>query len=82
MNLSKTLNKINHSLLKANSYSGRSPKLIQGCLSNRFQRTCGRDHLQISLLILSEFNRINELLFPQKSSDYLWFSDGLRGNRS
>ena len=50
----KAFNTINHSLLKADSFSGTSPKLMQGYLSNRFQRTCWRDLPQISLLILSE----------------------------
>ena len=29
-----------------------------------------RDHFEISLLILNEFKRINEILFPLKSSEY------------
>ena len=41
-----------------------------------------KDRLQISLLILSEFKRINWLLFPLKSSENLWFSDDFRENRS
>ena len=38
--------------------------------------------LQILLLILSEFNRINKLVFPLKASKSLQFSDDFRGNRS
>ena len=34
---------------------------------------CFRDRLQISLLILGEFKRINELLFSLKSLENLWF---------
>ena len=41
-----------------------------------------RDRLQISLLILSEFEQINKLLFPLKSSENHSFSDDLKGNRS
>ena len=40
-----------------------------------------RDCRQILLLILNEFKRINELLFPMKSSENLWFSVGLSENR-
>ena len=40
------------------------------------------DRLQISLLILSEYNRINELIVPLKSSENLWFSNDFRENRS
>ena len=39
-----------------------------------------RDFLQISLLILNEFNRIKKLLFPLKSSenyDFLMISEGI-----
>ena len=43
---------------------------------------CLRDRLQISLLILSEFNQINSLLFSMKSSENQRFSDDFRGNRS
>ena len=35
---------------------------------------------QISLLILSEFMRIHQLLFPLKSLKNHWFSDDFRGN--
>ena len=35
---------------------------------------------QILLLTLSEFKRINEFLFPLKSSEYIWFSDDFRGD--
>ena len=38
--------------------------------------------LDILLLILSKFRRINQILFPMKSSENLWFSDEFRGNRS
>ena len=41
-----------------------------------------RDRRQISLLILSEFERINSLLFPVKSSKNLCFLDDFKGNRS
>ena len=41
-----------------------------------------RDRLQLSLLIFSQFKRINKLLFPLKSSDNLWFSYDFRGDRS
>ena len=41
-----------------------------------------RDPLQILPLILSEFKRINLLLFPQKSSESPVFSDNFRGNKS
>ena len=37
---------------------------------------------QISLLILSEFMRIHQLLFPLKSLKNHWFSDDFRGNTS
>ena len=40
------------------------------------------DRLQISLLILSEFKYINELLLPLKSLKNLQFSDDFMGNRS
>ena len=36
---------------------------------------------QFSPVILSKFERINELLLPLKSSENLWFSDDFRGNR-
>ena len=36
--------------------------------------------LQIWLLILSKFKQINEILFPQKSSENR-FSNGFSGNR-
>ena len=39
-----------------------------------------RDHCQISLLKLSEFKRINQLLFPLKSSENLCFSDSFMRN--
>ena len=38
-----------------------------------------RDRLQIPLLKLSRFKRINQLLFPLKWSENLLFSDGFRG---
>ena len=41
-----------------------------------------RDHLQFSLLLLTEFKGINLLLFPLKSSENLLFFDDFRGNRS
>ena len=41
-----------------------------------------RDRLQIPFLILRGFKRLNQLLFPQKSSENLWFSDDVRGNGS
>ena len=41
-----------------------------------------RDHLQISLLILSEFKRINQFLFPLKLPENHRFSDDFMGNRS
>ena len=41
-----------------------------------------RDHLQILLLILSKFNRINQLLFPLKSSENSRLFDAFRGNTS
>ena len=41
-----------------------------------------RDNLQISLLILREYQRIDYLLPPVKSSENLGFSDDFRGNRS
>ena len=43
---------------------------------------CLKDHREISLLMLSEFKRINYLLLPLKSSENLRFSDDFRGNRS
>ena len=42
--------------------------------------SCIRDHHQLLLLILSEIDRIKQLLFPLKSSENLWFSDDFRGN--
>ena len=39
-----------------------------------------KDYLQISLLILSQFEQINELLFPLKSSDNRRFSDDFGRN--
>ena len=44
--------------------------------------TLSRDCHQISLPILIKFKRINEFLFPMKSSENLRFSDGLKGNGS
>ena len=41
-----------------------------------------RDRLQIPLLKLSRFKRINQLLFPLKWSENLLFSDGFRGDRT
>ena len=40
-----------------------------------------RDRRKISLLILSEFRRINLVLFPLKMSENLWFSDDFRGEQ-
>ena len=40
-----------------------------------------RDHLQFSLLLLTEFKGINLLLFPLKSSENLLFFDDFWGNR-
>ena len=40
-----------------------------------------KDHHKISLLILSEFNRINKLLFTLEFYENLWFSDDFRGYR-
>ena len=40
-----------------------------------------RDRLQISLLTLRKFKRINQTLFPLKSLENQRFSDGFRGNR-
>ena len=58
----KAFNTINHSLFKANSFSGTSPKLMQGYLSNRSQGTYWRDRPQISLLILiSELSKLTSL---------------------
>ena len=39
-------------------------------------------HVQILLLIRSEFKQFNQLLFPNKSSEKHRFSDDLRGYRS
>ena len=39
-----------------------------------------KDYLQISLLILSQFEQINELLFPLKSSDNRRFNDDFGRN--
>ena len=47
----------------------------------KYWKTEIRDPLQISLLILSEFKRINQILIPLKSSENLWFSDD-KENRS
>ena len=41
-----------------------------------------RDRLQIPFLILGGFKRLNQLLFPLKSSENQRFSDDVRGNRS
>ena len=41
-----------------------------------------RDRLQIPLPLSSQFKRINELLFPLKSSEYHRLSEDFRGNRS
>ena len=41
-----------------------------------------KDRRQILYLISSEFERINQLLIPLKSSESLWFSDEFRGIRS
>ena len=41
-----------------------------------------RSCCHILLLTLSEFKRINYLLFSLKSSENLWFSDDFRENRS
>ena len=41
-----------------------------------------RDPCQVLLLVLSEFNGINSLIFSLKSSENLWFPDHFRGNRS
>ena len=41
-----------------------------------------RDRVQILLLILSKFKRINYLLFSLKSSENLWSSVDFMGNRS
>ena len=41
-----------------------------------------KDHLQISPLILNEFEQIDEILSPLKSSKNLWFSDDFKGNRN
>ena len=43
--------------------------------------SCVMDHLQISLLTLSEFNRISERIVPLKSLENHWFSDDFRRNR-
>ena len=40
--------------------------------------TALRDRCQISLLILSKFKQINQLRFPLKSSENLWFPDEFR----
>ena len=40
------------------------------------------DHLQISLLVWSEFKRISKLLFPLKLPKNHRFSDDFRGNRN
>ena len=41
-----------------------------------------RDRRQILRQILSQSKRIDQLLFPLKSSESPWFSDDFRGNRS
>ena len=40
------------------------------------------DCCQIFLLMLSEFEENNQILFSLKSSGKLWFSDDIRRNRS
>ena len=50
------------------------------CVSLRRNRI--RSRHQISLLILSEFKRINQLLFPLKSPENQRFSDDFRGDKS
>ena len=49
-----------------------------------FQSNIGdtKDRLRVSLLVLSEFKSINQLLFPLKASENLWFFDDFIGNRS
>ena len=36
------------------------------------------DRRQLGLLTLSDFKSINQLLFPLKSSENLWFSDDIK----
>ena len=54
-------------------------------ISLRTNESCNmsyyRDRLQISLLILSEFKRVNQILLPVKSSENRRFSDHFMGNR-
>ena len=68
---------------KAIFISWLSSMLIQISKGRRgIAEQSARDHLQISLLSLSKFNRIHYLLFPLKSSENRRFSDDFTGNRS
>ena len=59
------------------------PSLTNTFFTEHLRTTASiRDRLQISLLILSEFKYINELLLPLKSLKNLQFSDDFMGNRS
>ena len=68
-------------LLKSTRFiNDKSPNL-----SNESYQLCfflGRDHLQISLLLLRKFKGINKILFPLKLSENLQFFDDFRGNKN
>ena len=54
-------------------------------LTNESYQLCnflGRDHLQISLLLLRKFKGINKILFPLKLSENLQFFGDFRGNKN